>query len=97
MSEKLGNVAYDQEPQGFIPGPGQAFRDRGFAEQTAASIDQEVRAIVQSTFERTVQILKEHRALLERAARRLLEKETLDEAEIAKLWSSAASKHQAAE
>jgi ATP-dependent Zn protease len=41
--------------------------------------------------------LKEHRALLERAARRLLEKETLDEAEIAKLWSSAASKHQAAE
>jgi cell division protease FtsH len=97
MSEKLGNVAYDQEPQGFIPGPSQAFRDRGFAEQTAASIDQEVRAIVQSTFERTVQILKEHRALLERAARRLLEKETLDEAEIAKLWSSAASKHQAAE
>ncbi len=99
MSEKLGNVAYDQEPPGYIPGSVPALRDRGFAEQTAASIDQEVRAIVQSAFERAVQILKEHRALLERAARRLLEKETLDEAEIARLWSSAKSKqeHQAAE
>ncbi|MCK1651981.1 ATP-dependent zinc metalloprotease FtsH [Bradyrhizobium sp. 149] len=88
MSQKLGNVAYDRETPGFV-GPAQAYRDRDFAEQTAASIDEEVRTIVQATFERTLQILRELRPVLERSAKRLLEKETLEEAEIAELWASA--------
>lgn len=88
MSQKLGNVAYDRETPGLV-GPAQAYRDRDFAEQTAASIDEEVRAIVQATFERTLQILRELRSVLERGAKRLLEKETLEEAEIAELWASA--------
>jgi cell division protease FtsH len=94
MSEKLGNVAYDREPEGLMAGSPLVPRDRAFAEKTAASIDEEVQAIVQTTFERTVAILRERRALLERAARRLLEKETLDEAEIAELWSSAPRSNQ---
>lgn len=85
MSEKLGNVAYDSEPAGFVAGAAQPYRGRDFAEQTAASIDEEVRAIVQTTFERTLSIQRERRVLLEQAARRLLEKETLEESEIAEL------------
>jgi cell division protease FtsH len=92
MSQKLGNVAYEGETAGFVPGPAQSYREREFAEQTAASIDEEVRTIVQAVFERTLEILREHRALLEQAARRLLEKETLEESEIAELWSAAAPK-----
>jgi cell division protease FtsH len=96
MSLKLGNVAYDREAAGFSPGLAQPYRDRDFAEQTAASIDEEVRTIVQETFERTLNILRERRALLEQGARRLLEKETLEETEIAELWSAAPNPHREA-
>src|SRR3954451_17190518 len=88
MSQKLGNVAYDRESPGFV-GAAQAYRDRDFAEQSAAAIDEEVRMIVQATFERTLQILRTLRPVLERGAKRLLEKETLEEAEIANLWAPA--------
>jgi cell division protease FtsH len=88
MSQKLGNVAYDRESPGFV-GAAQAYRDRDFAEQSAAAIDEEVRTIVQATFERTLQILRGLRPVLERGAKRLLEKETLEEAEIANLWAPA--------
>jgi cell division protease FtsH len=40
---------------------------------------------VDGALERTLTLLRERREVLERAARRLLEKETLDEAELAAL------------
>src|SRR5215213_8148552 len=92
MSAKLGNVAYDREPQGLVAGTPLAYHERDFAEQTAASIDEEVQAIVQTAFEHALRVLRERRALLEQAARRLLEKETLDETDIANLMPSAASR-----
>ena len=52
---------------------------------TADAIDAEVRAIVDTAFERAVALLTERRELLEKTARRLLEKETLDEAELSLL------------
>jgi len=58
---------------------------RDYGEATADAIDGEVRAIIDGAFERTIRLLKERRDLLERTARRLLEKETLDEAELAAL------------
>jgi cell division protease FtsH len=92
MSARLGNVAYDREPQGLVAGTPLAYRERDFAEQTAASIDEEVQAIVQTAFEHALRILRERRALLEQAAKRLLEKETLDETDIANLLPAAASR-----
>jgi cell division protease FtsH len=44
-----------------------------------------VRSIVDGALERTLVLLRERRDVLERAARRLLEKETLDEAELAEI------------
>ena len=60
-------------------------REEGHAEETAATIDNEVRAIVQSAMERALGILRERRDVLERSARKLLEKETLDEKDLAEL------------
>jgi cell division protease FtsH len=57
-------------------------RERDFGEETGNALDEEVKAIVDGALERTVGILKERRDMLERAARRLLEKETLEEAEL---------------
>lgn len=90
MSEKLGHIAYDRDPRSFLAaqdGPSPA-RERDYAEATAALVDQEVRAMVERIFARTVALLKEQRLLLERGARELLEKETLNETELKELTSS---------
>jgi cell division protease FtsH len=84
MSERLGGVAYDRDPRTFLTGPNLpvAPHERDYAEQTAAAIDEEVRSIVQNAMEHALAILRDRRGALERSARRLLEKETLDEKEL---------------
>jgi cell division protease FtsH len=98
MSEKLGHIAYEREPRSFLGGneipPG---REREYAEATAATVDAEVRGIVEAIFQRTLSILGERRSLLERAARQLLAKETLDEHELAGLVGATGNQQIAAE
>jgi cell division protease FtsH len=92
MSEQLGGVAYDRDPRTFLTGPDLPLpqREHDYAEQTAAEIDKEVRAIVQAAMDRALEILREKRDLLERSARSLLEKETLDEKDLANLIGASA-------
>jgi cell division protease FtsH len=87
MSERLGSVTYDREPRQFLTGPDLRLpqRDESYADETAAAIDEEVRTIVQAAMERALAILREKRDVLERSARKLLEKETLDEKDLAEL------------
>src|SRR6267154_296457 len=87
MSDKLGNVVYDRDPQTFVTGPNLPSppHERDYAEKTAATVDEEVRAIVEKAFQRALYLLKERRAVLDRTAQRLLEKETLEEAELTQL------------
>jgi cell division protease FtsH len=84
MSERLGHVALEKDGRSFLsPNPlADGARERAYSDETAAAIDEEVRAIVERAFDRTVALLEERREILDRAARRLLEKETLDEAEL---------------
>jgi cell division protease FtsH len=84
MSEKLGSVAYDREPGNLLASADQAYpvRERDYAEATAAAVDQEVRAIVERVFQRTQGILNARRAILDRAAKKLLEKETLEQSDL---------------
>ncbi|HEY8565661.1 MAG TPA: ATP-dependent zinc metalloprotease FtsH [Beijerinckiaceae bacterium] len=92
MSEKLGNVSLEKEGRSFLaPGPMMdGGRERAYSDETATAIDDEVRRIVNGAFERTVALLGERREALERTARRLLEVETLDEAELIRLAGPAA-------
>jgi cell division protease FtsH len=87
MSERLGSVAYEQEQNGFLGGPQMPGLgpQRAFGEASSDAIDEEVRRIVHDALERTLGILRDRREVLERTARRLLEKETLDEAELVAL------------
>jgi cell division protease FtsH len=88
MSTALGPIAYEQE-RGSMLGSMQSSlgypEQRDYGEVTATTIDDEVRSIVQVAFDRTVALLKERREVLEVAARRLLEKETLNEHELLEL------------
>jgi cell division protease FtsH len=87
MSERLGSVAYDRDPRTFLTGPDLPVppREQDYAEETAAAIDDEVRLLVQHAMDCALAILREKRDILERSARRLLEKETLDEKELTEL------------
>jgi cell division protease FtsH len=83
MSETLGSVAYERDNQSFLA-PGTS-GGADYGEASGDAIDAEVRAIVTSALERTRKLLQDKRDVLERAARRLLVKETLDESELAVL------------
>ena len=87
MSDKLGNVAYDRDPHTLLTGSDLPSppHERDYAEKTAATVDDEVRAIVEKAFQRALDLLKERRTVLDRTAQRLLEKETLEEAELTQL------------
>ncbi|MGJ5034248.1 MULTISPECIES: ATP-dependent zinc metalloprotease FtsH [unclassified Bradyrhizobium] len=83
MSEQLGSVAYERDNQSFLA-PGVS-RSAEYGEAAGDAIDAEVRTIVTNALERTRKLLQDKRDVLERAARRLLVKETLDETELAAL------------
>jgi cell division protease FtsH len=55
---------------------------RQYSEQTAREIDNEIRGLIDGTYERVRRILTDDRAVLEVLAKRLLEKEVVDEAEL---------------
>jgi len=81
MVESLGPLAYEEERAPFlggvqVPGP------REYSEQTAREIDVAVRAIVMAAHDKAHAILVRDKALLERGAALLLQKETLTEDEL---------------
>jgi cell division protease FtsH len=87
MTDRLGHVALEKDRRSFLATdqPYYGPQERSYSDETAAAIDEEVKRIVDETFDRTVNLLRERRDALERIARRLLEKETLDEREMAAL------------
>ncbi|MEN3227228.1 ATP-dependent zinc metalloprotease FtsH [Methylorubrum rhodesianum] len=91
MSTRLGSVAYERETRSILPGPElpSVPRERDFGEETGNAIDEEVKAVVDASLKRTIAILQERRDILERAAQRLLDRETLDEQDLNELVGSA--------
>ncbi|MGH6673105.1 MAG: ATP-dependent zinc metalloprotease FtsH [Xanthobacteraceae bacterium] len=84
MEKSLGPVSYESPRSPFMngaPAP-ESWHERRYSDETAHAIDQAVQHIVETTFDRTVSILKAHRDLLEGGAKMLLENETLDEDEL---------------
>jgi cell division protease FtsH len=87
MSERLGSMAYERDPRSVLTGPSAMppFHEREYAEKTAAAVDEEVRTLIDRMLQRARELLERRRDLLDRSARQLLEKETLDESELIKL------------
>jgi cell division protease FtsH len=86
MVEALGPIAYEEEPQRFLGNiPLPTGVDRRYSDATAQKIDDAVRGLVDKAFEKAVGILKEKRAILDKAAEELLQKETLGTDELTRL------------
>jgi cell division protease FtsH len=88
MEEKLGNLSYQEDRSPFLPTSANAPAERRYSEETAKEIDRAVREISGRAFASAVSILSRNRGILEEGARKLLEKETLSEADIAVLAGS---------
>jgi cell division protease FtsH len=80
MVPGLGHVAYEEERSPLLGVPTPAMRD--FSEQTAREIDVAVRDILRAAYDKALAVLTRERALLEKGAQQLLEKETLAAAEL---------------
>ena len=90
MSERLGHLALESEPNPYLGTELYGLRPRReYAESTATAIDEEVQALVQGAFERSLELLRARRDVLERSARRLLERETLSGEELQALMGPA--------
>ena len=81
MTERLGAIRYGQEQGEVFLG-----RDMGhmrdYSEEVAAAIDEEVRSLIETAHQEAYDILVNNRDILDRLVLELLEKETLDKAEV---------------
>ncbi|MDX1902586.1 MAG: ATP-dependent zinc metalloprotease FtsH [Thermonemataceae bacterium] len=77
MNDKLGNISfYDSKPQSDY-----SF-SKPYSEATAELIDKEVKKIIDEAYERTKNLLQEHRQDLETIAQALLKKEVLFQSDL---------------
>ena len=80
MSEKLGTVLYGSEHSSDEVFLGRDFSSgKNYSEKTAADIDEEIRNIISSAYDRCKAILTEHMDKLEFVAQFLLKNESMDE------------------
>ncbi|MDB9314859.1 ATP-dependent zinc metalloprotease FtsH3 [Spirulina sp. CS-785/01] len=87
MSDRLGPVALGRQ-QGNVFLGREIASDRDFSEETAALIDEEVRQLVDSAYQRATQVMTENRHILDRLAEMLVEKETVDAEELQELLNT---------
>ncbi len=88
MSDKVGTIALERERQSqFLQLPGGS--DKGdYSEETAREIDCEVRRIIEEQYGRVQRLLQEKKAVLQRGATLLLEREVITGAELKAVMGS---------
>ena len=86
MNERLGSVCYGESNEHLFMG-----RDfgtqRNYSEQFASAIDEEVKRLVDEQYKYVWQLLSDNRDMLEALTKALLEKETLDDVEVADIMN----------
>jgi cell division protease FtsH len=86
MDQRLGHVAYERDRAPILGGLQQpSGYAREFSDETERLIDHAIRELVEHAHDRAIEILSAHRDLHEKTARLLLEKETLEEEDLAAL------------
>ena len=85
MSEKMGNVTFTTGHDEVFLGRSMA-QAKPYSEETAALIDAEVKALLDSAYQRCREILTRDRDKLETVARYLLEHETMDAEQFQKVY-----------
>jgi AFG3 family protein len=79
MNPRIGTLSFDEQSEN------PSLTQRPYSEETAKMIDEEARKMVAESYDRTVALLSEKRADVEKLALRLLEKEVLNREDVIEL------------
>jgi len=85
LSKTLGPVGYPEGGSVFLGGGGPGMSSRPFAEATQAEIDREVAMLLREAEKRAVELLTDHRSVLDALTDLLLENETVDGSQVYRL------------
>jgi cell division protease FtsH len=85
MSHELGLLTYGREAAPFL-NPQLIMKNHDYSEETAQLIDHETMRLNEHAFALAIKTLKHHEVFVRSCVSILLERETLDEAEIKNLW-----------
>ncbi len=89
FSDKLGTLKYDDEDENPFLGRSAGAKKRIFSEETAKQIDEEVRSIIQTCYEKAGSILAANLDKLHNMADALLKYETIDQDQISDIMAGA--------
>jgi cell division protease FtsH len=88
MSDELGPMTFGEREELVFLGRSMS-EHRNYSESVARKIDAEVRKIINSAYTRALEVMRAHRATLDRLAEELIQKETLGEEEVDALLAMA--------
>jgi cell division protease FtsH len=91
MSEKLGPLTYGKKEEQIFLGR-EIAQHKDYSEKTAVDIDEEVKRFVFEAYTAAKNLLTEQYVLLDELAKKLLEIETMDGAEIEQMIQDVAAK-----
>jgi cell division protease FtsH len=94
MSEKLGPLTYGKKDEQIFLGR-EIAQHKDYSEKTAVDIDEEVKRFVFEAYTAAKNLLTDHYAILDEFAKKLLEVETMDGAEIEQMIQDLAAKSRA--
>ena len=92
MSERLGSLTYGKPGGGRFLQPAFAVEERNYSDRTAELIDDEVHRLITEAHDLSRNILTSRHDQLERIAQELIQKETLDRAELDQLLNEVSQK-----
>lgn len=87
LSDEIGPVVYADEPQAYLGGPAGGAHEMPHSEHIARQVDAAVRRLLEAALARATEVLRQHRANLDRAVEVLLRQETLQDAELQSLFA----------
>ncbi|MCC5636116.1 ATP-dependent zinc metalloprotease FtsH3 [Nostoc sp. CHAB 5844] len=87
MSDRLGPVALGRQQGNMFLGR-DIMSERDFSEETAAAIDEEVRKLVDTAYNRAKEVLVNNRHILDQLAQMLVDKETVDAEELQEILAN---------
>jgi cell division protease FtsH len=94
MSETLGPIVFGEKNELMFLGK-EFGEDRNYSEKIAEKIDKEVEKIIKDAKKQAVKILKTKKRFLEKIAKTLIEKETIEKEELEKLLGRSKKKKRA--
>jgi len=82
LSDTMGPLMYDEGGEEVFLGRSAAQPSKAMSDETALSIDKEVRSIIDECYEKARNILEEHRGKMDMMAEALMQYETIDSEQI---------------